>query len=269
MTVETGVNSTSPNTVKWATSDTDPFERETHLRGPVENFDLHDHSNGKNLAIKRIQSGTFAARPAAGNAGHVYVATNTAQLFFDTGAAWVEPLVATLADAKGDLFAGTAADAIARLAVGANDTFLQADSAEATGLKWGGIWTDFTPTLTQNGGAVAATITYARYAKIGKTALVQVRFAATGAGAAGIIRVASIPAAIAPARFDNTGVAPCGVGLVKDVSTGAFYAGVASFENATTLYIWPGDAGATAQISGAFALASGDFVGVNLSYELA
>ena len=42
----------------------------------------------------------------------------------------------TLIDAKGDLIAGTGADAVSRLAVGANGTTLVADSAEATGLKW-------------------------------------------------------------------------------------------------------------------------------------
>ena len=38
--------------------------------------------------------------------------------------------------AKGDLFPATAADAVSRLAVGANDTVLTADSTTATGLKW-------------------------------------------------------------------------------------------------------------------------------------
>jgi len=42
----------------------------------------------------------------------------------------------TIVDAKGDLIAATAADTVARLAVGANNTVLTADSAEATGLKW-------------------------------------------------------------------------------------------------------------------------------------
>lgn len=42
----------------------------------------------------------------------------------------------TIVDAKGDLIAATAADTVARLAVGANGTVLTADSAEATGLKW-------------------------------------------------------------------------------------------------------------------------------------
>jgi len=38
--------------------------------------------------------------------------------------------------AKGDLFPATAADAVSRLAVGANATVLTADSTTATGLKW-------------------------------------------------------------------------------------------------------------------------------------
>lgn len=45
-------------------------------------------------------------------------------------------LVATTADAKGDLLAGTAADTVARLAVGIDGMALVADSAAASGLAW-------------------------------------------------------------------------------------------------------------------------------------
>ncbi len=43
---------------------------------------------------------------------------------------------ATIFDAKGDIIAATAADTADRLAVGANDTVLTADSTTSTGLKW-------------------------------------------------------------------------------------------------------------------------------------
>ena len=45
--------------------------------------------------------------------------------------------MATAIDAKGDLIAGTGADAFSRLAVGTNGQVLTADSTAATGLKWG------------------------------------------------------------------------------------------------------------------------------------
>ena len=73
---------------------------------------------------------------------------------------------ATIIDAKGDLIAGTAADTAARLAVGANDLVLTAASGEATGLKWAGAWTTWTPThtnITIGNGTVTS-----KYAQVGK-----------------------------------------------------------------------------------------------------
>jgi hypothetical protein len=53
-----------------------------------------------------------------------------------SGTVTVTNSMATAIDAKGDLVAGTGADAFSRLGVGANNTVLTADSAQATGLKW-------------------------------------------------------------------------------------------------------------------------------------
>jgi len=53
-----------------------------------------------------------------------------------SGTVTITNSMATAIDAKGDLVAGTGSDAFSRLGVGANNTVLTADSAEATGLKW-------------------------------------------------------------------------------------------------------------------------------------
>lgn len=58
---------------------------------------------------------------------------------FDTGVGAVQLSTIT---AKGDLFAGTASATVDNVAAGADGTFLQADSTQATGMKWG------TPSIT-------------------------------------------------------------------------------------------------------------------------
>jgi hypothetical protein len=75
-----------------------------------------------------------------------------------SGTVTVTNSMATAIDAKGDLVPGTGADTFARLAVGANDTILTADSTAATGMKWaaaGGSGASFSlvTTLTLAGSA--------------------------------------------------------------------------------------------------------------------
>lgn len=74
----------------------------------------------------------------------------------------------TIIDAKGDLIAGSAADTALRLAVGANDTVLTADSTAATGLKWatplsGGMTLINTPGTALTGASVTVSSIPATY----------------------------------------------------------------------------------------------------------
>lgn len=56
-----------------------------------------------------------------------------------SGAVTITNSMATAIDAKGDLIAGTGADAFSRLAVGTNNHVLTADSTATTGMKWAAV----------------------------------------------------------------------------------------------------------------------------------
>jgi hypothetical protein len=98
----------------------------------------------------------------------------------------------TIFDAKADLLTATANDTPARLAVGANNTILTADSAEATGLKWAaaadgaGNWTNYTPTVTPEAGTATSIVNQAgRYQMLNsKTCLVQATWRVASVGTA-------------------------------------------------------------------------------------
>lgn len=83
-------------------------------------------------AAVTFAASTIMARLAAGNLKACTVSEIVTLL---------SALQVTIIDAKGDLIAGTGADAAARLAAGSNDTVLICDSAQSTGLKYAQIAT--------------------------------------------------------------------------------------------------------------------------------
>ena len=71
----------------------------------------------------------------------------------------------SIVNAKGDLIGASANDTPAILSVGANNTFLRANSSAATGLEYAGAYTAFTPTWT--GLTVGNGTNLGRYLRIG------------------------------------------------------------------------------------------------------
>jgi hypothetical protein len=162
-----------------------------------------------------------------------------------SGAAWVgfddsNAIQNAIVDAKGDLIGATAADTPARLAVGANDTVLTADSSQATGLKWAtpasfGTWTSWTPTyaasLTVGNGT-----TTAKYVQNGKVVHFYVYFV-WGSTTSITNATFSISWPVAPASTTAAYMAELHVAL-RDASAGNFL-GTNSFTENSTAIIKP------------------------------
>jgi hypothetical protein len=88
------------------------------------------------LTVVRARAGTSGVVHTAG-ATVKHVLTSDDLNFYTTGVATANAAIpATVVDAKGDLIAATAADAVARVAVGTNGQVLTADSSQAAGIKW-------------------------------------------------------------------------------------------------------------------------------------
>ena len=185
-----------------------------------------------------------------------------------SGTVTITNSMATAIDAKGDLVVGTGADTFSRLAVGTNDYFLQAASGEATGLKWGGTWTAYTPTVLQS-GAVTVTVGNARYIKVGKLVVVQGLLVVTGTGTASNLIKITCP--VTP--YYATSLMPCGTGTVYDSSTANVYPSLIAFLDTTYFAFTLTNAITTngSQYLGASqftaALAANDQIGFTFTYE--
>jgi len=171
-----------------------------------------------------------------------------------------------IVDAKGDLIAASAADTPARLAVGTNDNFLQAASGEATGLKWGGAWVDYTPVLTgitKGNGSLSA-----RYLKIGKMVTVEVRFALGSTSALGADNYISLPFSASQGGGLSVAMTLMDFGTAQYTGTGyTLYADTIRLlcTNTTTSY------GTAALVTSTvpFTWTTNDFISFVITYEVA
>ena len=201
-----------------------------------------------------------------GTTGQVLAKASNTDMDF-TWTADASGIPATIIDAKGDLIAGTAADTAARLAVGANDLFLTAASGEATGLKYSGTWTSFTPTWTNltvgNGTGVY------KYQQIGKQVFARYKFTLGSTSAIGTNPNVTLP--INPAS--GTGGFSSFTLSMTDSGVGGFSGNVA--EDTNKLYLSSGQTGGTFLTGGTitatspFTWTTGDFLTFDVYYEVA
>jgi len=102
--------------------------------------------------------------------------------------------MATTMTTKGYLVPATGSGTFARLAVGSNYGFLQADSAQSTGLLWNNAaWTSFTPVVTSASGSITSYTATGAYTRIGKLCVMRFGVTITTAGTAAGTMFLTIP----------------------------------------------------------------------------
>jgi hypothetical protein len=197
-----------------------------------------------------------------------------------SGAVTITNSMATAIDAKGDLVAGTAADAFSRLAVGANDTVLTADSTAATGLKWAAApspsytWTAFTPVVKQGSTTFTVDTNSAKFIVIGKFVTVYYYTTiSTGTGQSNTEIQLYVPTTAQISNF-NTGTGYGTINAYDASASYAFYAGTGIGRQPDYIFIGSGinknpeEWGKTGS-DFALQLAPGDIIMGTISYQTA
>ena len=146
ITVATGTGSGLLGGVTLAAGNVDQFTLAIDPDTANEEIVFATANSGDSFTITRGQAGTTAITHGSG-ATVRHVLTSDDLTYFNA------TLPATLVAAKGDLIAGSAANAADNLTVGSNGTVLTADSAESLGIKWASAF----PSQTSNSGKFLTT----------------------------------------------------------------------------------------------------------------
>ena len=177
---------------------------ETSLSGNDDNSQSLSYTVGQELVFINgtlLKRGSdYTATTGTSITGLTALAANDVATVWTVNAFSVTNAISnTLVDAKGDLIVATAADTPARLAVGANDTVLTADSSTATGLKWATpssgfpAVTSFTPTVTAQSGTITSYTANGYYTQSGKIVVATYRINLTNVGTAAANMIVTLP----------------------------------------------------------------------------
>lgn len=144
-------------------------------------------------------------------------------------------------------------------------TWSSGDILTAADLNAIGVWTSYTPVVTQN-GARTVTVNYAEYSQINKLCFVNLDLELTNAGTTANLVTVSLPVNFSSA----TAVRTSGSGLLYDSSATDVILLTAVYNSASTVRFITETT--TDPVSGlgvnpAFALASGDVISLSLVYE--
>jgi len=237
----------------WATPDDTDFVKD----GAAAIRTLGSSIDTSLVDLKGGTTGQVLAKTSGTDMDFVWVTTDDANAIQNA-----------IVDAKGDLIAASAADTPARLAVGANDTMLVADSSTATGLAYKSAatlypLTTYTPVVTQN-GTITATIAYAKYQQVGKLVTLQVRANLTSAGTAGHRLSLTLPIAATSANSNQC------YGSFSFLDSGVgFYTGSVTLINTTTVHFVVNNTNDFLGVNPSIAVANGDVISFTMIYEVA
>lgn len=213
---------------------------------------------------------TSATRPASPIEGEQAYETDTDKTIIYNGSAWV---------ARGNVAVATSSarpTAFDGMVIYETDTdaLVAYDGSGWREFARTAAWQTFTPQVNQNGNRTSSTAV-GRYMVLGKTCFLHIRNVVSAAGSAGSdIVINNIPAAIAPLKTGQ----PNGAGDTSAVGSGyvldsgsAYYPAHAYFSNSTTIsfYNVAATTGLNIGFNPSFALASGDAIGVDMTYEIA
>jgi len=136
LTVATGTGSALLGGVTLAAGNVDQFTLAIDPDTTNEEIVFATAAASDTFTIVRGRAGSSAISHSGG-ATVRHVLTSDDLTFFNTGVATADAAIPkSTVTTKGDVIAATASATVTRVAVGANDTVLTADSATASGVKW-------------------------------------------------------------------------------------------------------------------------------------